>query len=87
MYNFKERITPDTLLEGALLVVAAYLAIKIFEPLLTVAFFVAAGISSNTSKAHDKWPNLSSEICGIPSTKPTHFVSPQTAISEKTGKW
>lgn len=44
MYNLKERITPDNVLEGALLVVAAYLVIKIFEPLLTVAFLVAAGI-------------------------------------------
>jgi hypothetical protein len=44
MYNLKERITSDNLLEGALLVVVACLAIKIFEPLFTVAFFVAAGI-------------------------------------------
>jgi hypothetical protein len=40
----KEKITPDTLLEGVVLAVAVYLAIKVFEPLFTVAFFVAIGV-------------------------------------------
>lgn len=63
MYNLKERITPDTALEAIVLAVAAYLAIKVFEPLLTVAFFVAIGVGlylavRNREKLIEKLKNV-----------------------------
>lgn len=44
MSTLKERITPDTLLEGVVLTIAVYLATKVFEPVLSVLFFIALGV-------------------------------------------
>lgn len=42
--KIEERINLDTLLEAAILFIAAYFAIKLFDPLLTIVLVFAAAV-------------------------------------------
>ena len=65
--SLKEKITSETALETVAVVFAVFLILKVFEPILTVAFYVAIGVGvylliRNRETLKQKWANLKEYI-------------------------